>query len=615
MSAPSGAHRSRLLAALLASTLLLAPGIQGIGGARVDAGRAVSVIVRAVAGAEGRVEDAVTRLGGTVTTELHIINGFAATVPRSVLGLLRGDAAVVSVSPNTHVAAESVSYDPGTDVNSMASTTQYLGATDWWNAGFTGAGIDVVVIDSGVSPVEGLDGTDKVIYGPDLSLESQAQNLTNLDSFGHGTFMAGLIAGSDPPAEEPPAEEPPAEEPPAEEPPAEEPPAEDPVSPYRGIAPDARIVSIKVGTADGGTDVSQVIAAIDWVVQHAHDPGFNMRIINLSYGTNATQSYKYDPLAYAAEQAWHHGIVVVAAAGNHGMQTSWNTPALTDPAYDPFLIAVGSSDSMGTSGQTDDTVPAFSSSAKYWGTRGPDLVAPGTHLQGLRVPNSYIDVNHPAGVIDDRYFRGSGTSQSAAITSGAVALILQRYPQLTPDQVKAMLKGSALYLPSVGSSRKMGSGELQLTSALSREPQASTQNYTHSYGTGSLELSRGTDHLTRDGVTLTGEVDIMGTPFSSGSMATLEAQGKSWSGGVWNGKSWSGNSWSGNSWSGVSWSGNSWSGVSWSSGSWTGNSWSGKSWSNTDWTGNSWSGNSWSGDSGLASGGADRGDRPGRGCV
>ena len=589
MLAPSSARHSRLVAALLVSTMLLSAGIQGVGRVLTEAGPTISVIVRAVAGAESRVEDAVAQLGGTVTTPLHIINGFAATVPQSMLGLLRGDAAVVSVSLNTHVAAESDSYDAGADVNSMASTTRYLGATDWWNAGYTGAGIDVAVIDSGVSPVAGLNGTSKVIYGPDLSLESQAPNLRNLDSFGHGTFMAGLIAGQDDPVVEPSDQDP---------------STEVPATPYQGVAPGSRIVSVKVATADGGTDVSQVIAGIDWVVQHAHDPGFNMRIINLSYGTVSPQNYRYDPLAYAAEQAWRHGIVVVAAAGNHGGGlTSYGGPGLSDPAYDPFVIAVGASDSMGTPGQIDDTVPAFSStaslssSARWQGTRGPDLVAPGTHLQGLRVPNSYIDLTHPAAALDDRYFRGSGTSQAAAITSGAAALILQKYPQLTPDQVKAMLMGSALYLPAVATSRKMGSGELQLTTALSRAPQAATQSYPYSFGIGSIELSRGADHLTRDGETLTGEIDIMGRPFVSWNMAMLEAQGKSWSGGVWNGKSWSGNSWSGNSWSGVSWSGNSWSGNSWSSGLWSGNSWSGNSWSNMDWTGNSWSGNSWSGES------------------
>src|SRR5205085_610013 len=173
----------------------------------------------------------------------------------------------------------------------MASTATYLGAPSWWNAGYTGKGIDVAVIDSGTSPVEGLDAPGKVVYGPDLSFESQAPNLTNYDTYGHGTFMAGLIGGNDGTS-----------------------------GGYQGIAPDARIISLKVGTADGGADVTQVIAAIDWVVQHAHDPGFNIRVLNLSYGTNSTQPAAVDPLAYAAEQAWKHGIVVVAAAGNSGFQ-------------------------------------------------------------------------------------------------------------------------------------------------------------------------------------------------------------------------------------------------------------------------------------------------------
>ena len=104
---------------------------------------------------------------------------------------------------------------------------------------------------------------------------------------------------------------------------------------YRGMAPGARIVSVKVGVADGGTDVSQVIAAIDWVVQHRRDGDLNIRIINLSYGTNSAQDYKVDPLAYAAERAWKEGIVVVAAGGNYGFQSHMNNaPALSDPAID-----------------------------------------------------------------------------------------------------------------------------------------------------------------------------------------------------------------------------------------------------------------------------------------
>ncbi len=211
----------------------------------------------------------------------------------------------------------------------MSNTTSWTGAAAWWQAGYTGAGVDVAVIDTGVSPVEGLASPGKVVYGPDLSLESQSDALRNLDSSGHGTFMAGLIAGRDSGLQQPYAAAPP--------------------SAYRGMAPDARIVSIKVGVADGGVDVSQVIAAIDWVVQHRYDNGMNIRVINLSYGTNSTQDATVDPLSFAAEQAWKKGIVVVAAGGNAGFQRHMNNaPALANPANDRYLLAVGSTDSLAT---------------------------------------------------------------------------------------------------------------------------------------------------------------------------------------------------------------------------------------------------------------------------
>jgi serine protease AprX len=459
----------------------------------------------------------------------------------------------------------------------MASTTAYTGARALWSAGYTGQGVDIALIDTGVSPVAGLDGPGKIIYGPDLSLESQAPNLRNLDTNGHGTFMAGLIAGRDGGISGPYSFA--------------------PATAFLGMAPDARIVSIKVGVADGGVDVSQVIAAINWVVQHRYDNGLNIRIITLAYGTNSTQDATVDPLAYAAEQAWKKGIVVVAAGGNYGFQ-NWMTsaPALANPAYDRYLIAVGSSDSNGTATQADDFVPSFSPWPKRGANRSVDLVAPGAHLQGLRVPNSYVDVNHPGGRIDDRYFRGSGTSQSAAIVSGAAALILQQHPNATPDQVKKLLTDSA-YEFKVRSWQTIGAGELQLAPTLSAALPIWTQTWAPSTGTGSLELSRGQDHLAQGGVVLTGEIDIFGAAFDAPAMAAAAAAGTSWSGGVWNGNIWSGASWSGTSWSGASWSGTSWSGASWSGTSWSGASWSGGSWSGGSWSGGSWSGASWSGGS------------------
>src|SRR5262245_1531067 len=231
-------------------------------------------------------------------------------------------------------AASGPNYDPNIDGYSMKAISENTGATEFWNQGFTGAGIDVAVIDTGVSPVDGLATPNKIVYGPDLSLESQSPQLRNLDANGHGTFIAGLIAGKGNGLTAPYANA--------------------PASAYRGIAPDARIVSLKVGTADGGVDVTQVIAAINWVVDHKNDPGMNIRVLNLSYGTNSTQDYVSDPLSAAAERAWHAGIVVVAAAGNTGYQRGADAPGLADPAYNPWIIAVGAYDTKGNSDKLDD---------------------------------------------------------------------------------------------------------------------------------------------------------------------------------------------------------------------------------------------------------------------
>jgi serine protease AprX len=209
-----------------------------------------------------------------------------------------------------------------------------------------------------------------------------------------------------------------------------------------------------------------------------------------------------------------------------------------------------------------------------------------------------LDVSHPEGRLGDRYFRGSGTSQAAAILSGAVALVLQKYPNMTPDLVKRYFASNAAKLASFDS-QAQGAGEIRLGAMLTKAPQWSYtgQRFAAATGTGSLERSRGQDHLTRNGVVLTGETDIFGRSFDADAMAQAASSGSSWSDGDWNGSSWSGSSWSGSSWSDSSWSGSSWSGSSWSGSSWSGSSWSGSSWSGNAWTGSSWSGSSWSGSS------------------
>ncbi len=355
------------------------------------------------------------------------------------------------------------------------------------------------------------------------------------------------------------------------------------------MAPDARIVSIKVADAKGQTDVSQAIAAIDWVVQNKNKNGLNIRVLNMSFGTDGVQDYLLDPLAYAAEQAWHQGIVVVVAVGNEG----FGTGKVNNPAYDPYLIAVGSNDSQGTATTADDAVSAFSTDGD--GTRNPDLVAPGAGVVSLRSSGSYLDTQFPAARIGERFFRGSGTSQAAAVVSGAAALLISQRPGLTPDQVKALLTQSASPIAGATAAQQ-GAGVLDLRAAkVAPTPVNATQTFALSTGIGSLELSRGSVHVTVGGRTVRGEVDVRGRSFDARNWAAGLRNGTNWSGMTWSGMTWSGMTWSGMTWSGMTWSGMTWSGMTWSGMTWSGMTWSGMTWSGMTWSGMTWSGMTWSG--------------------
>jgi serine protease AprX len=442
----------------------------------------------------------------------------------------------------------------------LALVADAINADEMWSRGVDGSDIGVAVIDSGVAPVPGLDGTGKLINGPDLSFDSQYDNARYLDAYGHGTHMASIIAGND-----------------------------GTTTGFRGVAPGAHIVNMRVGATDGAVDVSQVIAAIDWTVQHRNDPGLNIRVISLSYGTDSVQSYQRDPLTAAVESAWRNGIVVVVSGGNDGTAHS----SLTDPATDPFVLAVGADDVAGTAGVVDDGVAVFSSRGSA--TRGVDLVAPGVSIAGLRDPGSTIDDQHPGAVVDGRLFRGSGTSQAAAVTAGAVALLLDARPNLTPDMVKALLRSTASRLVGA-TAREQGAGLINVSAASTAVVLPTyRQSWPIAAGSGSLETARGGQHVADEGVELNGEVDIMGQPWNGARWIVQSALGSAWSGGTWNGSVWAGSRWDGANWTGAAWTGKSWSGKSWSGQSWSGKSWSGKSWSGQSWSGKSWSGKSWSG--------------------
>ena len=559
----AGERSQARIATLLAGILALGLCLPASSPAAAATG-VVAVIVREAAPGD-LAERLVEVHGGAVTRTLSIIDGFAAELPAAAVARLASHPAIASVTPDAPLQLQTDTYAAGADIGSMHSTARLVGAHAFWARGFTGAGIDVAIIDSGVSPVMGLDEPGKVVRGPDLSFESQAPNLRYLDTFGHGTFMAGLIAGHDPGTTVNLGQA---------------------VRGYSGIAPGARIVSVKVADARGATDVSQVIAAIDWVVQHRRDAGMDIRVLNLSFGTYGSQPYALDPLAFAAEVAWHSGIFVVVSAGNNPP-----TSRLMNPAVDPFVMAVGAADPNGTVPAHDDVL--LRSSARGDGVRNPDLVAPGRSVQGLRVPGSYVDLTFPGGRISDRFFRGSGTSQAAAIVSGAAALVIDQRPEITPDELKRLLTSTARRLPAADA-RGQGAGLIQLDAALASPTVPSVQTWARSTGTGLLERSRGPNHLVIDGVMLEGERDIFGRPFDSAAMAAATLTHTTWTGGTWNGSAWTGDDWAGGEWPTVDWTGVSWSGNEWSSYTWSGNEWSGNEWSGNEWSGNEWSGNEWS---------------------
>jgi serine protease AprX len=552
--------------AALAALVLAAP-VMPVGPPRTAAGPPVAVIVRTVAGGGATAERAVERLGGRVGRRLAIIGGFTAEVPAARVVRLATTPGIAEVTPDAKGRLLGL-FDadgPGTaPFETPVNLAAVIDANPAYARGITGRGVDVALIDSGVSPVNGLTTPGKVVNGPDLSLDSQSPSLAHLDGYGHGTHMAGLIAGRDNGGPNVPTGQ-----------------------AFTGVAPDARLVNIKVGSADGAVDVSQVIAALDWVVQHRNDEGLNIRVINLSYGTDSPQSYLVDPLAYAAEVAWRMGIVVVVSGGNDGRLS----PTLADPAIDPYVIAVGADNPLDTVSPDDDVVAAFSSRGNA--ARHVDVVAPGQSMVSLRNPGSTIDVANPNAVVHDRFFLGSGTSQAAAVTSGAVALLLQARPWLTPDQVKGLLMTSASPVMP-GHPVLTGAGLLDVSAAITTPAPAAPQTFPRSTGVGSLESARGTTHLVdATGVALTGEQDIFGQAFNSSRMALLEAFGMSWTGGIWNGSRWTGSSWTGSSWTASTWAGSRWSGSSWSGSSWSGSRWSGSSWSDGGWSGSSWSSAGW----------------------
>lgn len=399
------------------------------------------------------LQETLTRLGGTMRQTYASSGLITIDAPRNVMRQLAAQGSVTYISPDRALQASGHVEDTTgtTQIRSLVSATP-----------FNGAGIGIAVLDSGVDDAHHLhaksDTHPGIVYKKDFTGLGVGK-----DNFAHGTHVAGLAAGN---ASAGPLTS----------------------GAYRGIAPNADLISLRVLDENGQGAASAVIAAVDWCILNKTQ--YNIRVINLSLGTYAKDSYRNDPLCLAARRAVNAGIVVVAAAGNDGKDGNGNKiyGGIHSPGIDPSVITVGASNTFGTANRSDDAVTTFSSRGP---TRGyttdekgirhydnlikPDLVAPGNRLINASSTNggkrNYLEANYPHLLVKgseadkDQTLYLSGTSMATPIVAGAAALLLQAKPNLPPNLVKAILMYTAQPLKGFNM-LEQGAGELNVEGAV-----------------------------------------------------------------------------------------------------------------------------------------------------
>jgi serine protease AprX len=394
-------------------------------------------------------EQIVAELGGQVTTpDLPVINGFGAMLQDDVAEELESRPSVrdVTLNSSTTLGDETVSGGgrcPVADATTRATTLrpntldasplaslpllrqplQYTVRADraWWRA--SGRGVGVAVVDTGIAgdlPDFYTGGQSRVIAS--AVTNPCAKNAT--DNVGHGTHVAGLIAGNS----------------------LNYPGLKKLTGRYMGVAPRANLVSVKVSDDDGDTTVLDVINGLQFVVDNKDALG--IRVVNLSLSSTVAESYRTDPLDAAVEAAWFSGIVVVAAAGNDG-----DAPGAVSyaPGNDPFVITAGALDDRGSTRLDDDVLAPWSSRGMTQdGIQKPEVLAPGNRLVAALAPKSDFERLCRRCVVGRNYFRLSGTSMSSAVVSGVAALVIQANPGMTPNQVKGAILSTRRQVPGVG---------------------------------------------------------------------------------------------------------------------------------------------------------------------
>lgn len=356
---------------------------------------------------------------GTVKYRLPVIDSYVVEIPRKYIYNLKNIKGIKSVYENTHITAQ------------MKNARKVVKWEAAQNQNLSGKGIGVAILDTGIAPVNDfIQPKNRLIAFKDFA----NNKLEPYDDNGHGTHVAGIACGN----------------------------GTNSNGLYCGIAYESNLIGVKILDKEGKGNTSKVLAGIQWIVDNKDK--YNIRIANLSIGSPGSNSL--DPLVKAVNAAWDCGIVMTIAAGNNGPKNS----SITSPGISKKAITVGSSDDS-------ESVTIWGSSQKNFSGRGPtlecvikpDIVAPGANIVSCLSPTAYIDSSNTEGVkiVDQNYLQLSGTSMSTPIVTGAIALLLQKYPSLTPNDVKYMLKYSTTDLGYP--KNQQGWGLIDIEKLISRE--------------------------------------------------------------------------------------------------------------------------------------------------
>jgi len=488
MTGQMGDSARRLLAAFFALSLLVAS-LPGTNWTAVPADPDLSAgdyaLVQVAHGTAGAVAAKATAAGATDVAALDKLDLVTARLSADALRSLQSDSRVSYLAADAVVEASGRENHFEQGKARPSPGVQVVDADQAWS-GATGRGVTVALMDTGIAQHPDLEGS--VI----ARLDFVNDGATLLDPSGHGTFVAGLIAAHG--------------------------------RTFSGVAPDAKLVSLRVLGQNGKGTMHAVLAAFDWLLRNR--AAMDIKVLNLSFGAPQRSSYHRELLAGVVESAWFAGVTVVAAAGNDG--PAQGTVAM--PGADPFVITVGSFADQGTLATNDDRESIFSSRGPTRdGFAKPDVLAPGEHIVSLRVPGTALDREATDTAPAGPYARLTGTSASTAMATGAAADVLEAHRAYSPTQVKGALVA--------GGRRIVGT----------RTP--------------GLDVD---DALTVRPARL--NADLLPSRVL---LRLLAASGNVFGPGLtWEGISWEGISWESVSWEGVAWESVSWEGVTWDSVTW-----------------------------------------------